>query len=207
MGAPVVLIHIGDKERSLGVGARPRYILGYRGDRLHGRGYHGIIVVIDNAVAGGEERSLFLRLLCLRRETLAVLTPEAGEHANGGAYHSLERSHLAGERNARLNDGERRVFVDFPERKRHTNLAVEAARAAHYAVVVLEQLIEPFLHRRLATAARDADNRNAETAAMIGGNGVECRESVGNHKEIGIAKLLRHALERLDHKVANTALI
>ena len=42
---------------------------------------------------------------------------------------------------------------------------------------------------------------------MIGGNGVECRESVGNHKEIGIAKLLRHALERLDHKVANTALI
>ena len=136
-----------------------------------------------------------------------MLTPEAGEHANGGANHSLERSHLAGERNARLNDGKRRVFVDFPERKRHTNLAVEAARAAHYAVVVLEQLIEPFLHRRLATAARDADNRNAETAAMIGGNGVECRESVGNHKEIGIAKLLRHALERLDHKVANTALI
>ena len=55
MGAPVVLIHIGDKERSLGVGPRPRYILGYRGDRLHGGSYHGIIVVIDNAVAGGEK--------------------------------------------------------------------------------------------------------------------------------------------------------
>ena len=138
--------------------------------RGNGVGHQRVIGTIDDALTVVQDFGLFLSLLLHGFKSVVVLTAQVSDNAYGGANHRLQVVHLVDGRDARLDNRQVGIVVDVPQRQGHTDLGIVAAGRPHDAVIVLEQLVQPLLDSGLATAARDADDRQlAETAA------VECR--------------------------------
>ena len=166
---------------------------------------HVAVVGIEhNGFAVGKEFGFFGSFLLHRVEVFAVLVGERGEHAQSGANHCLESCHLTGLRNASLDDGNVGGFVDFPQRERHANLRVEAARRAHGAKRRGEQLVQPLLHAGLAAAAGDGNHRYVEPAAVISRQLLQRLQRVGRNDIVGVG---RQPLGAFNHKVAHAQLI
>ena len=74
--------------------------------------------------------------------------------------------------------------------------------------IVLEQLIEPFFDRGLATAASDTNHRNvAETTAVEGGQRLQGIQGVVHHQEVGTEQRQRRHVFTFHHKIANTSVV
>ena len=135
--------------------------------RGNGVGHQRVIGAIDDALAAVQDLGFFLSLLLHGFKSVIVLAAQVGDDAYGGTDHRMQIIHLVDGRNACLDNRQVGIVVDVPQRQGHTDLGIVAAGRPHDAVIVLEQLVQPLLDSGLATAARDADDRQlAETTAM-----------------------------------------
>ena len=87
---------------------------------------------------------------------------DVGQDADGRLDDGFQRPHFARLGDASLEDGQLVVRPHLPDGQGYADLRIVAARRAHDATVVAQQLVEPFLHHRLAVTARDAHHGDAE---------------------------------------------
>ena len=160
--AVVLLLHLRDEERPFGVLTAPRYLARGKQRLGHAVADEFVVAVVDQHVAVLEERQLLHALLLQRIEVLLMGASDVGQDADGRLDDGFQRPHFARFGDARLEDGQLVVRPHLPDGQRYTDLRIVAARRAHDATVVAQQLVEPFLHHRLAVTARDAHHGDAE---------------------------------------------
>ena len=131
-----------------------------------------VIAVIYDTSAITEQRCFLTTLILYWQETAAVGSSYICKNSNFRPDYILEPRHLAGHWYSCLKDSELRSLVQFPDRKRDTNLRIIASRTACYDYIVLKQTVEPLFDYRLSTAAGNSDDRHIETIAMISGKSV-----------------------------------
>ena len=105
------------------------------------------------------------------------------QDADGRFDDVLQSTHLARLRDACLKDGQFGILIHLPDRQRHSDLGIVAARRTDNAALVAQQLVQPFFHHCLPVAARNAYDRNAELAAMLFGQPLEGFQR-GRHHQI-----------------------
>ena len=146
--------------------------------------HDGVFRVDNHRLAMAEELHLLAALDLETHEVFLVGNSKVGHHADGGLDDVLQPCHLAWPGDACLDDGKVVVGIDKPHAQRHAHLTVVAARRPADIIVGRKQLVEPFLHRRLAVGTSDANNRNIQLATMIGRQVLQCLQRRLHHKEV-----------------------
>ena len=160
---------------------------------------------IDKHLAVSEELQFLGHLLLAGEEILVVSLTDIGEDTNGGLDDFLQFIHLAGLGDTSLENRHVMLGAELPDGEGDTNLRVIAAGARHDTVVGRQKLLNPVLDDGLAIASCDAHHRNAELAAMIGGEALESLENVVDMPHVGLGQ--REIAVDRHNEVAHTLLI
>ncbi len=116
-----------------------------------------------------EKEGLFRRLFGKPGKAFAMRLADIGEQADRRLNDLLQLLHLPATGNTRLENGEFMGLVQRPYAERHADLRIIALGTARDMVFIFQQLVKPFFYDGLSVAAGDADNRDGEPAAMMGG--------------------------------------
>ena len=114
------------------------------------------------------EDHLLVALLFEVDEILLMGVADRGEDHHVGADDALQTLHLAGFRDARLEDRQLLVALDHQHRERHAQLRVVALGRAVVFHSPGQLLGDPLLDDGLAVRAGDAHDRAAELRPVVG---------------------------------------
>ena len=93
---------------------------------------------------------------------------DGGNHTYGRSHDLFQPLHFVGLRNPRFKNTECVPGIDLPHTQWYAYLGIKTLRTAHDRMIILQQLVQPFLDDRFSVTPGNTDHRQVELLAVIG---------------------------------------
>ena len=130
----------------------------------------------------------------------------AGDQAAGGLDDARQLGDFAGGAGAHFHDGQVGAFVDAEEGEGDADVVVEVRLGGYHVVLLGQDGGDELLGGGLAVGAGDADHRDVELAAVVGGQLLQHFQGILNDDALPSAPGRPFEQEAVDDGIAGTRL-